>query len=96
MSTYNVIKDHAKQLFIQLLYFGTFESWCIDHNIENKIYIKKENPEFKPKLRESCNKYYNKVKDNIQFKQKVSAQKNNIISENNLNHYYLELIYKNI
>ena len=36
--------------------------------------------EFKAKLRASCNKCYNKVKDNEEFKQKVSAQKN-FISE---------------
>ena len=36
MDYYNVSKDQAKQLFIQLLYFGTFESWCNNHNIENK------------------------------------------------------------
>ena len=36
MTTYNVIKDQAKQLFIQLLYYGTFESWCNNHNIENR------------------------------------------------------------
>ena len=36
MTTYNVSKDDAKQLFIQLLYFGTFESWCKNHNIEGK------------------------------------------------------------
>ena len=37
--------------------------------------LKRKNPEFKAKLRESCNKYYNKVKDSEDFKQKVSAQK---------------------
>ncbi|MFN9898967.1 MAG: hypothetical protein ACK55Z_09285, partial [bacterium] len=36
MDHYNVSKDQAKQLFIQLLYFGTFDSWCLNHNIENK------------------------------------------------------------
>ena len=40
MSTYNVVKDQAKQLFIQLLYFGTFDSWCNNHNIENKEPLK--------------------------------------------------------
>ena len=40
MTEYNVIKDQAKQLFIQLLYFGTFESWCNNHNVENKEPIK--------------------------------------------------------
>ena len=34
MTTYNVTKDDAKQLFIHILYFGTFESWCKNHNIE--------------------------------------------------------------
>ena len=36
MNIYKVSKDQAKQLFIQLLYFGTFESWLSNHNIENK------------------------------------------------------------
>ena len=36
MTAYNVVKDQAKQLFIQLLYFGTFESWCKNHNIEGE------------------------------------------------------------
>ena len=36
MTTYNVVKDQAKQLFIQLLYFGTFDSWCNNHNIQNR------------------------------------------------------------
>ena len=36
MRAYNVVKDQAKQLFIQLLYFGSFESWCKNHNISNK------------------------------------------------------------
>jgi len=36
MRAYNVVKDQAKQLFIQLLYFGFFESWCKKHNISNK------------------------------------------------------------
>jgi len=40
MTTYNVTKDDAKQLFIQLLYFGTFESWCKNHNIEGKEPLK--------------------------------------------------------
>ena len=40
MTEYNVIKDQAKQLFIQLLYFGTFESWCNNHNVQNKEPIK--------------------------------------------------------
>ena len=35
MTKYNVNKDAAKQLFIQLLYFGTFESWCENHNISD-------------------------------------------------------------
>jgi hypothetical protein len=36
MRGYGVIKDQAKQLFIQLLYFGSFDSWCKNHNISNK------------------------------------------------------------
>ena len=40
MITYNVVKDQAKQLFIQLLYFGTFDSWCNNHNIEKKEPLK--------------------------------------------------------
>ena len=35
MTKYNVNKEAAKQLFIQLLYFGTFESWCENHNISD-------------------------------------------------------------
>ena len=40
MEIYNVVKDDAKQLFIQLLYYGTFESWCKNHNIEGKEPLK--------------------------------------------------------
>ena len=40
MTQYNVIKEIAKQLFIQLLYFGTFESWCKNHNIIDKEPLK--------------------------------------------------------
>ena len=40
MQNYNVVKDQAKQLFIQLLYFGSFDSWCKNHNIENKEPLK--------------------------------------------------------
>ena len=36
MTTYNVVKDNANALFIQLLYFGKFESWCNNYNVENK------------------------------------------------------------
>ena len=36
MRGYGVVKDQAKQLFIQLLYFGSFDSWCKNHNISNK------------------------------------------------------------
>ena len=32
MNIYKVSKDEAKQLYIQLLYFGSFESWCKNHN----------------------------------------------------------------
>ena len=37
--------------------------------------LKRKTPEFKAKLRASCNKYYNKVKNNDEFKKKVSDQK---------------------
>ena len=40
MTKYNVNKDAAKQLFIQLLYFGTFNSWCENHSISNNEPIK--------------------------------------------------------
>ena len=35
MDYYEVSKDQAKQLYIQLLYFGTFDSWCNNHQIKN-------------------------------------------------------------
>lgn len=35
MNTYNVSKDQAKKLFIQLLYFGSFESWAEEQNLKN-------------------------------------------------------------
>ena len=35
MTKYNVVKDQAKQLFIQLLYFGTFNSWCTNNKVSN-------------------------------------------------------------
>ena len=40
MTKYNVSKDDAKQLFIQLLYYGTFESWCENHNISDNTPLK--------------------------------------------------------
>ena len=40
MDYYQVIKDQAKQLYIQLLYFGSFDSWCNNHNIQNKEPLK--------------------------------------------------------
>ena len=33
--TYKVDRDTAKKLFIQLLYFGTFKSWCNGNNVIN-------------------------------------------------------------
>jgi len=36
MTTYNVNKDTAKKLFIMLLYFGSFESWCEEIGIDAK------------------------------------------------------------
>ena len=36
MTTYNVTRDQAKVLFLQLLYFGSFESWSKNHNIQDK------------------------------------------------------------
>ena len=39
-------------------------------------YLSKRNsPEVKAKIKESCRKYYHKIKDNEEFKEKVSAQK---------------------
>ena len=35
MEKYNVTRDSAKQLFIRLLYFGTFESWCKNNDVTN-------------------------------------------------------------
>jgi len=32
---YNVSRKKAKKLFLQLSFFGTFESWCRDNNIED-------------------------------------------------------------
>ena len=40
MNIYKVSKDQAKQLYIQLLYFGSFDSWCKNHNIENNEPLK--------------------------------------------------------
>ena len=50
MTVYNVTKDDAKQLFIQLLYFGTFNSWCINHNINQNIEPIKFITKFKKEL----------------------------------------------
>jgi hypothetical protein len=36
MNTYNVDRDSAKKLFIQLLYFGGFESWAEKLNIQQQ------------------------------------------------------------
>lgn len=33
MNTYNVEKDDAKNLFIILLYFGSFTSWIKEKNV---------------------------------------------------------------
>ena len=33
MNKYNVNNEAAKKLFIQILYYGTFESWCNEYNI---------------------------------------------------------------
>ena len=35
MEYYKVSKDQAKTLYIQLLYFGSFNTWCKNHSIEN-------------------------------------------------------------
>ena len=35
MTYYSVPKDAAKKLFIQLLYYGTFKSWCSQLNIDS-------------------------------------------------------------
>jgi len=40
MKLFNVTRDQAKKLFIQLMYFGSFESWCNDQHIDNPIHIK--------------------------------------------------------
>ena len=36
MNQYNINKDAAKQLFIQILYFGSFISWSRDHFIDGQ------------------------------------------------------------
>ena len=36
---YNVSKDCAKKLFIQLIYFGSFKSWCAENNINNVVQL---------------------------------------------------------
>jgi hypothetical protein len=36
IDTYGVDRDAAKQLFIRLLYFGNFDSWKDDHNIDSE------------------------------------------------------------
>ena len=36
ITSYNVTRDQAKVLYLQLLYFGSFESWCKNHNINDK------------------------------------------------------------
>ena len=33
MNTYNINNEAAKKLFIQILYYGSFESWCNEYNI---------------------------------------------------------------
>ena len=38
-SEYNVDRDTAKNLFIRILYGGTFERWRSDNNIETNILI---------------------------------------------------------
>ena len=40
MDTYGVDRDQAKQLFIRLAYFGTFEAWKDDCNIDSEVNIK--------------------------------------------------------
>jgi hypothetical protein len=40
MDTYNVNKENAKNLFIRLLYFGSFEAWANDLVLQNKIPLK--------------------------------------------------------
>jgi P4 family phage/plasmid primase-like protien len=37
MMSYNVSRDIAKNLFIRLLYFGSFKNWIKDNNISNTI-----------------------------------------------------------
>ena len=39
MQFYDVSKDCAKKLFIQLLYFGSFKSWCTENNINNNVQL---------------------------------------------------------
>jgi hypothetical protein len=40
MDKYKVDRDSAKQLFIRLAYFGTFEAWKNDNNIESDVKLK--------------------------------------------------------
>ena len=39
MQFYDVSKDCAKRLFIQLIYFGSFKSWCLENNINNNVQL---------------------------------------------------------
>jgi energy-coupling factor transporter ATP-binding protein EcfA2 len=40
MKTYDVDRDAAKQLFIRLLYFGSFENWKDDNKVESEEELK--------------------------------------------------------
>ena len=43
MNYYNVKRDQAKQLFIILLYGGSFRSWNNEHKIKNNTTINRTN-----------------------------------------------------
>ena len=53
--------------------------------------LKRKTPKFKAKLKARCNKYYNKVKDNYEFEQKVSAHKKRILYQKKVEPWLFEI-----
>lgn len=93
MDNYNVSKDQAKELFIRILYYGSFENWIKDNNIESKeeLPILKD---FKKDIQKIGQLIYD---NNKEIKKEVEKNKNdkNIYQYNKIGSvvsYYLQEI----
>ncbi len=93
MTEYNVSRDEAKKLFIQILYFGSFKSWATNLKLENTKPLKVIQ-DFKNEIQNIGNAIYSKNEDIIKLvkKRKEEQKKDNYNNVGAVLSYYLQEI----